>query len=84
MEVGVMKRGASWDGGIIRWGSKSKGGRSGPLTGPVSCLSLTTLGEFLEAQQLFRTVGGPTRGRSPDGGEATDIDTGSGRIEVAT
>ena len=42
MDVGVVKRGESWGGGTIRPGSKSRGGRSGPLT----ALSFTTLGAF--------------------------------------
>ena len=56
MEVGVVKRGG-WRGGeIVCFGSKSKGGRSGPLIDPTSSL-LVTLGGRLEAQQLPRAGG---------------------------
>jgi len=67
IEVGVAKGGTSRSGRLIRPGSKSKGGRSGPLTGPVFPLSLTAIGLFLEAQQLFLTTGGSVLGRMLDG-----------------
>ena len=81
MEVGDVKRGASWDGGVIRSGSKSKGGRSGPLTGPVYSLLFATLGAFFGAQQLFRTMGGSELGRASNG-ETREM--GFGTVEVAT
>ena len=57
---------------MVRSESKSKGGRSGPLTAP---------GTFLGPQQLFRTVGGSELGRTPSG-EAGGM--GSEATEVAT
>ena len=80
MEVGDVKRGASC-GGTVRSGSKSRGGRSGPLTGPVYSLGFATPGAFFGPQQLFRTVRDSELGRAPSG-EAREM--GSETVEVAT
>jgi len=79
IEVGVVKCGASRGGGAIHPEFKSKGGRTGPLVGP---MSLATVGVFLEAQQLFLTAGGCGRGRMPDGGET--MGTGLELMEAVT
>ena len=78
MEVGVVKGGESWERENIRSGSRSNGGRAGPLTGPLYSLLLTASDAFFDPQQLFWTVG---RGSAANGGGR---ETGLEPTEVAT
>ena len=57
IEVGVAKGEASRGGETSLLGLKSRGGRSGPLTGTVLAPPPATRGALLEVQQLLRVEG---------------------------